>query len=62
MNHIKRCAVAGQVKRFCSRFAQGASSALGKVFALDYGRLMGDPFLPFAILKQRQALYGVGLR
>ena len=31
MNHIKRCAVAGQVKRFCSRFAQGASSALGQV-------------------------------
>ena len=31
MNHIKRCAVAGQVKRFCNRFAQGAGSALGQV-------------------------------
>ena len=31
MNHIKRQAVAGQVKRFCSRFAQGAGSALGQV-------------------------------
>ena len=31
MNHIKRCAVAGQVKRFCNRFAQGAGVALGQV-------------------------------
>lgn len=31
MNHIKRCAVAGQVKRFCSRFAQGAGLALGQI-------------------------------
>lgn len=31
MNHIKRYAVVEQVKRFCSRFAQGASSALGQV-------------------------------
>jgi hypothetical protein len=31
MNHIKRCAVAGQVKRFCNRFAQGSGSALGQV-------------------------------
>jgi hypothetical protein len=31
MNHIKRCAVAGQVKRFCNRFAQGAGAALGQV-------------------------------
>lgn len=30
MNHIKRCAVAGQVKRFCNRFAQGAGAALGQ--------------------------------
>ena len=31
MNHIKRRSVAGQVKRFCSRFAQGAGAALGQV-------------------------------
>lgn len=31
MNHIKRCAVVGQVKRFCNRFAQGAGSAFGQV-------------------------------
>lgn len=31
MNHIKRCAVTGQVKRFCNRFAQGAGAALGQV-------------------------------
>lgn len=31
MNHIKRQAVTGQVKRFCNRFAQGAGSALGQV-------------------------------
>lgn len=31
MNHIKRQAVAGQVKRFCNRFAQGAGAALGQV-------------------------------
>lgn len=31
MNHIKRQAVAGQVKRFCGRFAQGAGSALGQI-------------------------------
>lgn len=31
MNHIKRRGIAGQVKRFCGRFAQGAGSALGQV-------------------------------
>lgn len=31
MNHIKRRSVAGQIKRFCSRFAQGAGAALGQV-------------------------------
>ena len=31
MNHIKRCAVTGQVKRFCNRFAQGAGATLGQV-------------------------------
>jgi Transposase DDE domain len=31
MNHIKRHGVVGQVRRFCGRFAQGASSALGRV-------------------------------
>ena len=30
MNHIKRQALAGQIKRFCGRFAQGADSALGR--------------------------------
>jgi hypothetical protein len=31
MNHIKRQCIAGQVKRFVNRFAQGVGSALGKV-------------------------------
>jgi len=31
MDHIKRREVAGQVKRFCARFAQGAGAALGRV-------------------------------
>jgi hypothetical protein len=31
MDDIKRRGIAGQVKRFCGRFAQGASSALGRV-------------------------------
>ncbi len=31
MNHIKRRRIAGQVKRFCARFAQGAGAALGRV-------------------------------
>ncbi len=31
MDDIKRRRLAGQVKRFCGRFAQGASSALGRV-------------------------------
>ncbi len=31
MDHIKRREVAGQVKRFRARFAQGAGAALGRV-------------------------------
>lgn len=31
MDHIKKRGVAGQVKRFCGRFAQGAGAALGRV-------------------------------
>ena len=31
MDRIKRRGIAGQVKRFCGRFAQGAGSALGRV-------------------------------
>lgn len=31
MNHIRRQGVAGQVKRFCGRFAQGVGAALGRV-------------------------------
>lgn len=33
MNHIKRRGIAGQIKRFCERFAQGAGSALGRVIS-----------------------------
>lgn len=31
MDHNKRQRMAGQVRRFCGRFAQGASEALGRV-------------------------------
>jgi hypothetical protein len=31
MNHSKRLAMTGQIKRFCHRFAQGAGHALGRV-------------------------------
>lgn len=31
MNHSKRLIMAGQIKRFCHRFAQGAGDALGRV-------------------------------
>jgi len=31
MDHIKRPGMAGQIKRFCQRFAQGAGEALGRV-------------------------------
>lgn len=33
MNHTKRQVVAGQVKRLCQRFAQGAGAALGQVIS-----------------------------
>ena len=31
MDHIKRPGMAGQIKRFCRRFAQGAGDVLGRV-------------------------------